>query len=156
MRAVRPNISLSSDFIVGFPGETAEDFEKTMKLIDEVGFDASFSFLYRSRPGRPAAELHDDTPHEVRLERLTRLQKRIDELAQDVSQAMVGTVQRVLIEGLSRKDENELAGRTDNNRIVNFSGGSSNSSRLIHQFIDVRITSALPHSLRGEIVTRET
>ena len=156
LRAARPDLSLSSDFIVGFPGETAEDFEKTMKLIDEVGFDASFSFLYSSRPGTPAAELHDDTPHEVRLERLTRLQKRIDELAQDVSQAMVGTVQRVLIEGLSRKDENELAGRTDNNRIVNFSGGSSNSSRLIHQFIDVRITSALPHSLRGEIVTRET
>ena len=156
LRAARPDLSLSSDFIVGFPGETAEDFEKTMKLIDEVGFDASFSFLYSSRPGTPAAELHDDTPHEVRLERLTRLQKRIDELAQDVSQAVVGTVQRVLIEGLSRKDENELAGRTDNNRIVNFSGGSSNSSRLIHQFIDVRITSALPHSLRGEIVTRET
>ena len=156
LRAARPDLSLSSDFIVGFPGETAEDFEKTMKLIDEVGFDASFSFLYSSRPGTPAAELHDDTPHEVRLERLMRLQKRIDELAQDVSQAMVGTVQRVLIEGLSRKDENELAGRTDNNRIVNFSGGSSNSSRLIHQFIDVRITSALPHSLRGEIVTRET
>ena len=156
LRAARPDLSLSSDFIVGFPGETAEDFEKTMKLIDEVGFDASFSFLYSSRPGTPAAELHDDTPHEVRLERLMRLQKRIDELAQDVSQAMVGTVQRVLIEGLSRKDENELAGRTDNNRIVNFSGGSSNSSRLIHQFIDVRITSALPHSLRGEIMTRET
>ena len=156
LRAARPDLSLSSDFIVGFPGETAEDFEKTMKLIDDVGFDASFSFLYSERPGTPAAELRDDTPHEIRLERLMRLQKRIDELAQEVSQAMVGTVQRVLVEGLSRKDENELAGRTDNNRIVNFSGGSANSARLIHQFVDVRITSALPHSLRGEIVTRET
>ena len=156
LRAARPDLSLSSDFIVGFPGETAEDFEKTMKLINDVGFDASFSFLYSERPGTPAAELRDDTPHEVRLERLMRLQKRIDELAQEVSQAMVGTVQRVLVEGLSRKDENELAGRTDNNRIVNFAGGSTNSAHLVHQFVDVRITSALPHSLRGEIVTRES
>jgi len=154
LRAARPDLSLSSDFIVGFPGETAEDFEKTMKLIDEVGFDASFSFLYSARPGTPAAELHDDTPHEVRLERLMRLQARIEELAHTVSQAMVGTVQRVLVEGLSRKDENELAGRTDNNRIVNFAGGSASSARLVHQFVDVRITSALPHSLRGEIVIK--
>jgi tRNA-2-methylthio-N6-dimethylallyladenosine synthase len=156
LRAARPDLSLSSDFIVGFPGETAEDFEKTMKLIDEVGFDASFSFLYSARPGTPAAELHDDTPHEVRLERLMRLQARIEELAHTVSQAMVGTVQRVLVEGLSRKDENELAGRTDNNRIVNFVGGSATSARLIHQFVDLRITSALPHSLRGEIVIQES
>ena len=156
LRAARPDLSLSSDFIVGFPGETAEDFEKTMKLIDEVGFDASFSFLYSARPGTPAAELHDDTPHEVQLERLMRLQARIEELAQVVSQAMVGTVQRVLVEGLSRKDENELAGRTDNNRIVNFVGGSATSARLVHQFVDVRITSALPHSLRGDIVTAES
>ena len=152
LRAVRPDLSLSSDFIVGFPGETAEDFEKTMKLIDDVGFDASFSFLYSARPGTPAAELHDDTPHEVQIERLMRLQKRIEDLAQVVSQAMVGTVQRVLVEGLSRKDENELAGRTDNNRIVNFVG----SPRLVHRFVDVLITSALPHSLRGEIQTRES
>ena len=152
LRAARPDLSLSSDFIVGFPGETAEDFEKTMKLIDEVGFDASFSFLYSSRPGTPAAELHDDTPHELKLERLMRLQARIEELAQVVSQSMVGTVQRVLVEGLSRKDENELAGRTDNNRIVNFVG----MPRLVHRFVDVRITSALPHSLRGEIVTSES
>ncbi|MBP8277978.1 MAG: tRNA (N6-isopentenyl adenosine(37)-C2)-methylthiotransferase MiaB [Propionivibrio sp.] len=152
LRSVRPNISLSSDFIVGFPGETAEDFEKTMKLIDDIGFDASFSFLYSARPGTPAAELHDDTPREVHTERLMRLQARIEELAQAVSQAMVGTVQRVLVEGLSKKDDNELAGRTDNNRIVNFVG----NPRLVHQFVDVRITAALPHSLRGEILTRES
>ena len=156
LRVARPDLSLSSDFIVGFPGETAEDFEKTMKLIDDVGFDASFSFLYSARPGTPAAELHDDTPHEIQLERLMRLQKRIEEQAQSVSQAMVGTIQRVLVEGLSRKNENELAGRTDNNRIVNFVGGSANSARLIHNFVDLRITSALPHSLRGEILTQET
>ena len=152
LRAARPDLSLSSDFIVGFPGETADDFEKTMKLIDDVGFDASFSFLYSARPGTPAAELADDTPHELKIERLMRLQKRIEDLAQGVSEAMVGSVQRVLVEGLSRKDENELAGRTDNNRIVNFVG----NPRLAHRFVDVRITSALPHSLRGEIVTRES
>ncbi|MBL0166889.1 MAG: tRNA (N6-isopentenyl adenosine(37)-C2)-methylthiotransferase MiaB [Propionivibrio sp.] len=156
LRAARPDLSLSSDFIVGFPGETAEDFEKTMTLIDEVGFDASFSFLYSARPGTPAAELHDDTPHAVQIERLMRLQARIEELAQTVSQAMVGTVQRVLVEGLSRKDGNELAGRTDNNRIVNFAGGSAHSERLIHRFVDLLITGALPHSLRGEIMTRES
>jgi tRNA-2-methylthio-N6-dimethylallyladenosine synthase len=156
LRAVRPDLSLSSDFIVGFPGETEADFEKTMTLIDDIGFDASFSFLYSSRPGTPAAELSDDTPAALKTERLMRLQKRIDELAQAVSQAMVGTVQRVLVEGLSKKSDNELAGRTDNNRIVNFAGGSTHSARLIHRFIDVRITSALPHSLRGEIVTRES
>ena len=152
LRAARPDLSLSSDFIVGFPGETAEDFEKTMKLIDDVGFDASFSFVYSSRPGTPAAELTDDTPQEFKLERLMRLQKRIDDLAQDVSLAMVGSIQRVLVEGLSKKDDTELAGRTDNNRIVNFVG----YPRLVHSFVDVRITSSLPHSLRGEIVTRET
>ncbi len=156
LRVARPDLSLSSDFIVGFPGETADDFEKTMKLIDEVGFDASFSFLYSSRPGTPAAELTDDTPHELKIERLMRLQKRIEELAQVVSQSMVGTVQRVLVEGLSKKDDSELAGRTDNNRVVNFIGGSASSARLVHRFIDVRITSSLPHSLRGEIVTRES
>ena len=152
LRAARPDISLSSDFIVGFPGETAEDFEKTMKLIDDVGFDASFSFLYSARPGTPAAELHDDTPHAVLIERLMRLQKRIEDLAQAVSQSMVGTVQRVLVEGFSRKDENELAGRTDNNRIVNFKG----QPRLLHRFVEVKITAALPHSLRGEIRVQES
>ena len=152
LRAARPDISLSSDFIVGFPGETAEDFEKTMKLIDDIGFDASFSFVFSPRPGTPAAEMHDDTPREVQIERLTRLQRRIEELAQVVSQSMVGTVQRVLVEGLSKKDEHELAGRTDNNRVVNFQG----NPRLVNRFIDVRITSAMPHSLRGEVVTRES
>ena len=152
LRAARSDLSLSSDFIVGFPGETAEDFEKTMKLIDDIGFDASFSFVYSSRPGTPAAELTDDTPQELKLERLMRLQKRIDDLAQDVSQSMVGSIQRVLVEGLSKKDDTELAGRTDNNRIVNFVG----YPRLVHSFVDVRLTSSLPHSLRGEIVTRET
>ena len=155
LRAARPDISLSTDFIVGFPGETDEDFEKTMKLIDDVEFDASFSFIYSPRPGTPALELDDSTPAEVKSARLSRLQKRIDELAQVVSKAMVGTVQRVLVEGTSKKDANELAGRTDNNRIVNFAGGSANSTRLINTFVDVRITSALSHSLRGEIVIRE-
>ena len=155
LRAARPDISLSTDFIVGFPGETDEDFEKTMKLIDDVEFDASFSFIYSPRPGTPALELDDSTPAEVKSARLSRLQKRIDELAQVVSKAMVGTVQRVLVEGTSKKDANELAGRTDNNRIVNFAGGSANSARLIDTFVDVRITSALSHSLRGEIVIRE-
>ena len=152
LRAARPDLSLSSDFIVGFPGETAEDFENTMKLIEDVRFDASFSFIYSPRPGTPAAELADDTPPEVKLERLQRLQQRIDAFAQEVSQAMVGSVQRVLVEGLSKKDERELAGRTDNNRIVNFEG----QARLTGRFVDVRITAALPHSLRGEIVTRES
>ena len=152
LRAARPDLSLSSDFIVGFPGETADDFEKTMKLIDDVRFDASFSFVYSARPGTPAAELSDDTPQELKIERLMRLQKRIDELAQEVSAAMVGTVQRVLVEGPSKKDETELAGRTDNNRVVNFIG----NPRLTHRFADVRITSAMPHSLRGEIVTRQS
>ena len=151
LRAARPDLSLSSDFIVGFPGETAEDFEKTMVLIDEIGFDNSFSFVYSSRPGTPAAELSDDTPHELKIERLMRLQARIEEQAQAISQSMVGSVQRVLVESLSRKDANELAGRTDNNRIVNFVG----NSRLIHQFVDVLIVGSLPHSLRGEIVVKE-
>jgi tRNA-2-methylthio-N6-dimethylallyladenosine synthase len=152
LRAARPDISLSTDFIVGFPGETEEDYEKTMKLIDDVGFDASFSFIYSTRPGTPAAELPDDTPAELKTARLMRLQKRIDELASAVSESMVGSVQRVLVEGLSKKNDAELAGRTDNNRIVNFVG----NPRLIHSFADVRITAALPHSLRGEIVTRES
>mgnify|MGYP002776346677 FL=1 len=151
LRAARPDISLSSDFIVGFPGETDDDFEKTMKLIEEVGFDNSFSFVYSPRPGTPALDLDDSTPAEVKSARLSRLQKRIDEQAQVISQAMVGSVQRVLIEGTSRKDANELAGRTDNNRIVNFVG----NPRLIDSFVEVRITAALAHSLRGEIVIRD-
>ena len=151
LRAVRPNISLSTDFIVGFPGETDGDFEKTMALIEDVGFDASFSFIFSARPGTPAVDLPDHTSAEVKSARLMRLQKRIDEQAQVISQSMMGSVQRVLVEGLSKKNTQELAGRTDNNRVVNFVG----HSRLIHRFVDVRITSVLPHSLRGEVVTGE-
>ena len=151
LRTARPDISLSSDFIVGFPGETDEDFEKTMKLIDDVGFDNSFSFVYSPRPGTPALDLDDTTPPEVKSARLNRLQKRIDEQAQVISKAMVGSVQRVLVEGTSRKDVLEMAARTDNNRIVNFAG----NPRLINTFVNVRITDALPHSLRGEIVIHE-
>ena len=156
LRAVRPDISLSTDFIVGFPGETEADFEATMKLIDEVGFDASFSFLYSPRPGTPAAELADDTPQDVKAQRLKRLQKRIEAQAQAISAAMVGTVQRILVEGAAKKDAAELAGRTDNNRIVNFAGAARATERLVGRFVDITITAALPHSLRGEIVTRES
>ncbi len=151
LRAARPDLSLSSDFIVGFPGETAEDFEKTMQLVEEVGFDTSFSFLFSPRPGTPAAEIADDTPQELKSQRLARLQKRIEQQAFLISQAMVGSVQRVLVEGRAKKDADELAGRTANNRVVNFKG----SPRQIGQFIDVTITAALPHSLRGEVVVRE-
>ena len=155
LRVARPDISLSSDFIVGFPGETDEDFEKTMRLIDDVGFDTSFSFIYSPRPGTPAVEMDDTTPAGVKSARLSRLQKRIEEQAQAIGQAMVGSVQRVLVEGRSKKDATELAGRTDNNRVVNFVGGPAGSARLIDTFVDVRITRALPHSLRGEIVILE-
>ena len=152
LRAARPDISMSTDFIVGFPGETDDDFEKTMKLIEDVGFDASFSFVYSARPGTPAVELTDDTPQDVKLARLSRLQKRIDEQSQAISQSMMGSIQRVLVESVSKKDPNELAARTDNNRIVNFVG----QPRLIGQFIDLKITGVFPHSLRGEVVTRES
>ena len=155
LRAARPDISLSTDFIVGFPGETETDFEATMKLIEEVGFDASFSFLYSPRPGTPAAELADDTPSEVKTQRLMRLQKRIEAQASAISAAMVGSVQRILVEGASKKDATELAGRTDNNRIVNFAGPSY-AGRLTGRFVDVLITAALPHSLRGEALLRES
>jgi len=155
LRAARSDISLSSDFIVGFPGETDEDFEKTMRLIDDVGFDTSFSFIYSPRPGTPAVEMDDTTPAEVKSARLSRLQKRIEEQAQAIGQAMVGSVQRVLVEGRSKKDATELAGRTGNNRVVNFVGGPAGSARLVDTFVDVRITRALPHSLRGEIVILE-
>jgi len=148
LKAARPDLSLSSDFIIGFPGETEEDFEKTMRLIEELNFDASFSFLYSPRPGTPAAEMADDTPPEMKIRRLTRLQKTIEAQALKISRAMVGTTQHVLVEGHARKDVSELAGRTDNNRVVNFAGNED----LIGRFIDVTITAALPHSLRGEIV----
>ncbi len=150
LRNVRPGISLSSDFIVGFPGESAEDFERTMALVDEVGFDASFSFVYSKRPGTPAADLADDTAQEVKLERLARLQAAINANAARISETMVGSVQRILVEGPSRKDAGELMGRTENNRIVNFPAGPG-SSRLLGRLVDVRITRALPHSLRGTV-----
>ncbi|MCM2327497.1 MAG: tRNA (N6-isopentenyl adenosine(37)-C2)-methylthiotransferase MiaB [Lysobacter sp.] len=147
LRAVRPDISLSSDFIVGFPGETEADFAQTMKLVEDVRFDGSFSFIYSPRPGTPASDLPDDTPHAAKLERLQRLQKRLQELSEEYSRAMVGTRQRVLVEGPSRKDGAELAGRTDNNRVVNFPG----PARLVGRFVDVDIVRAYPHSLRGAV-----
>ena len=151
LRAVRPAISLSSDFIVGFPGETEDDFAKTMKLIDEVGFDSSFSFVFSPRPGTPAAALADDTPQALKLERLRVLQARIEEQARAIGAARLGTRQRVLVEGPSRKDASELMGRTECNRIVNFKG----PARLVGQMIDLTITTALPHSLRGEVQVLE-
>jgi len=151
LRSVRPDVSLSSDFIVGFPGETEADFEQTMKLVQNLKFDNSFSFIYSARPGTPAANLHDDTPQTVKLQRLQRLQAEIEAEAQRISQYMVGSVQRILVEGPSRKNAAELMGRTENNRIVNFPG----QPRLVGQLIDVRITQALPHSLRAEVVTQE-
>ncbi len=148
LRAARPDLHLSSDFIVGFPGETDADFEATMKLIEDVGFDYSFSFVYSARPGTGASYLPDDTPAEVKQTRLERLPARIEAMGFENSRKMVGTSQRVLIEGHSKKDPKQLAGRTDNNRIVNFDG----PAELIHRFATVRITEALPHSLRGELV----
>jgi len=148
LRAARPDLHLSSDFIIGFPGETDADFEATMKLIQDVGFDYSFSFIFSPRPGTGASYMEDDTPHEVKAARLERLQALLEKQGFENSQKMVGTSQRVLVEGHSRKDAHQLAGRTDNNRIVNFDG----PAELIHQFTTVKITEALPHSLRGEIV----
>ena len=146
------DMALSSDFIVGFPGETDADFDKTMKLIEDVGFDASFSFIYSARPGTPAANLADDTPQAVKLQRLQELQAAIEANARRIGQSRVGTRQRILVEGPSRRDASELMGRTECNRIVNFAG----ADRLIGQMIDVRITRAYPHSLRGEVLTDET
>ncbi|HSN70212.1 MAG TPA: tRNA (N6-isopentenyl adenosine(37)-C2)-methylthiotransferase MiaB [Steroidobacteraceae bacterium] len=148
LRAVRPDISISSDFIVGFPGETERDFEATMNLIAEVGFDQSFSFIYSRRPGTPAASLPDDVPHAQKQQRLELLQARINQQARAISDRMVGTVQRVLVERPARKNPAQLAGRTENMRWVNFDGPSS----LIDQFADVLITEALPNSLRGRLV----
>ena len=155
LRAVRPDLSLSSDFIVGFPGETDADFDKTMRLIAELDFDASFSFIYSRRPGTPAADLPDDTPHEVKLARLQALQALIEANQRRVSEAMVGTVQRVLVEGPARKDPADLMGRTDNNRIVNFAGGPQ-AARLVGRMIDVTITQAYAHSLRGAVAVRDS
>jgi len=151
LRAVRPGISLSSDFIVGFPGETEDDFARTMKLIDDVGYDSSFSFVFSPRPGTPAAALHDDTPQEVKLRRLQHLQATIEASARRIGASRVGTVQRILVEGPSRKDPAELMGRTECNRIVNFKG----RPRLVGQMVEVTITAALPHSLRGEVVVHD-
>jgi tRNA-2-methylthio-N6-dimethylallyladenosine synthase len=151
LRQVRPGISLSTDFIVGFPGETADDFERTMALIEELRFDGSFSFVYSRRPGTPAADLADDTPQGVKLERLARLQAAINAESERISAGMVGTRQRILVEGPSKKNSSDLMGRTENNRIVNFPGGP-NAARLVGQVMFVTITRALPHSLRGSAV----
>ncbi|VVE63514.1 (dimethylallyl)adenosine tRNA methylthiotransferase [Pandoraea anapnoica] len=153
LRQVRPEMSMSSDFIVGFPGETEEDFDKLMAMIHEIGYDTSFSFIYSPRPGTPAANLQDDTPREVKLRRLQHLQAVIEENAARISQSMVGSRQRILVEGVSRKDPNELQGRTENNRVVNFPAPEAQRAALIGQMTDVVITFAYPHSLRGELVT---
>ncbi|MCH7898056.1 MAG: tRNA (N6-isopentenyl adenosine(37)-C2)-methylthiotransferase MiaB [Proteobacteria bacterium] len=151
LRKVRPTLSLSSDFIVGFPGETDGDFEALMNLIAEIGFDQSFSFIYSPRPGTPAASLADDTPVEVKKERLRILQQRVNQQAMDISRGMIGSTQRVLVEKLSRKSANQVAGRTENMRWVNFDGNES----MIGQFVDVVISEALPNSLRGRLVRDE-
>lgn len=152
LREIRPNISLSSDFIIGFPGETDQDFAATMKLIEDIGFDHCFSFIYSQRPGTPAASLSDDVDMAVKKERLQILQRRILEMAHQISADMVGTTQRVLVEKPSRKSADEMSGRTENNRVVNFIGDTS----LIGKFVDVNITQALPNSLRGEVVAVES
>ena len=148
LRALRPDISISSDFIIGFPGETADDFARTMQLIEEIAFDQSFSFVYSRRPGTPAASLPDDTPDEVKKQRLQILQHRINQQAAAISQGMVGQIHQVLVTGLSRKDPGELQGRTENNRVVNFAAAERN---LIGTFVPMRIREALPNSLRGEL-----
>jgi tRNA-2-methylthio-N6-dimethylallyladenosine synthase len=148
LKRARPGISLSSDFIVGFPGETEADFAQLLRLVEEVGFDASFSFVFSPRPGTPAAALHDDTPQEVKLARLQRLQALLETQVRAISNSRVGTRQRILVEGPSRKDPAELMGRTECNRIVNFKG----PAQCIGEMLDVMITQALPHSLRGEPV----
>ncbi|RJF99448.1 tRNA (N6-isopentenyl adenosine(37)-C2)-methylthiotransferase MiaB [Noviherbaspirillum saxi] len=154
LREVRPNISVSSDFIVGFPGETEADFDALMKLINDIGYDTSFSFVFSPRPGTPAANLADDTPYEVKLKRLQHLQATIEANARRISQDMVGSVQRILVEGPSKKDPQELQGRTENNRVVNFSAGP-HPERLVGQLVDVTIVQAFPYSLRGELVIKQ-
>ena len=155
LRAIRPDMAMSSDFIVGFPGETDDDFTKMMKLIVDVGFDNSFSFIFSPRPGTPAANLHDDTPHEVKLKRLQQVQAAIEGNMKRISESRFGTVQRILVEGPSRKNPQELAGRTECNRVVNLPGGP-NAQRLVGQLIDVKITQAMPHSLRGEVLLKDS
>ena len=151
LKKARPGISIATDIIVGFPGETAEDFEETMKLVEDVGFDASFSFVFSPRPGTPAARLPDDTPYEVKIERLQRLQAAIDAHAQRISESMLGNHERVLVLGPARRGEGYLMARTDNNRIVNFPG----SPELINRMVTVRITEVYPHSLGGELVQED-
>lgn len=151
LRQIRPNISLSSDFIVGFPNESDEDFAATMQLIEDIGYDHSFSFIYSQRPGTPAAAFPDDVAMATKKARLQRLQQRITEMASAISQAMVGTTQRILVEGHSKKDPEELAGRTENNRVVNFKA----HPRLIGEFVDVRIIQAFSNSLKGKLLIRE-
>ncbi|PWQ98262.1 tRNA (N6-isopentenyl adenosine(37)-C2)-methylthiotransferase MiaB [Leucothrix arctica] len=151
LREVRPDISLSSDFIIGFPGETDQDFEDTMKLIEDIGYDHSFSFIYSQRPGTPAASLQDDVPMDVKKARLQRLQDRINEMATSISQEMLGSVQRVLVGHVSKKDTAELSGKTENNRSVTFLG----DPRLIGRFVDVKVTEAYRNSLKGEVIAVE-
>jgi tRNA-2-methylthio-N6-dimethylallyladenosine synthase len=151
LRAIRPDMAISSDFIVGFPGETEDDFQRMMQLIDDIGFDNSFSFIFSPRPGTPAANLPDDTPHEVKLRRLQALQAVIDTNIRAISARRVGTLQRILVEGVSKRDADELMGRTECNRVVNFKG----APRLIGQLVNVRITEAMHYSLRGEVTLRE-
>jgi tRNA-2-methylthio-N6-dimethylallyladenosine synthase len=150
LRAIRPDMAMSSDFIVGFPGETEDDFNKMMKLIDEIGFDNSFSFIFSPRPGTPAANLHDDTPHEIKLRRLQHLQGVINANITRISESRLGTVQRILVEGASKRDAGELMGRTECNRVVNFVG----QPRLVGQLVGVRITETRSYTLRGEVVTK--
>ncbi|MDT7519449.1 tRNA (N6-isopentenyl adenosine(37)-C2)-methylthiotransferase MiaB [Rhodoferax sp. TBRC 17660] len=152
LRAIRPDMSISSDFIVGFPGETDEDHAKMMKLIHDIGFDNSFSFIFSPRPGTPAANLHDDTPHDVKLARLQELQAAINANIATISNQRLGTVQRILVEGGSKRDNGELMGRTECNRVVNFAG----NPRLIGQLVDVTITETRSYTLRGEVLTTET
>jgi len=151
LREARPDLSLSSDFIIGFPGETDRDFEQLMNLIAEVGFDQSFSFVFSARPGTPAASLSDDTPHDVKKKRLQILQARINQQALEISRGMVGTTQRVLVEKLSKKSDRQVSGRTENNRWVNFDADPS----VIGNFVDVVITEALPNSLRARLANKE-
>ena len=151
VRAIRPNLAMSSDFIIGFPGETDAEFEDTMRLIDQVKFDMSFSFIYSARPGTPAADLLDDTPYEVKHDRLQRLQSVINDHAKHISHNMVGTTEKVLVEGLSTRDPSELFGRVENNRIVNFKVPTGTRSRLIGQMIDVNITDVMGITLRGDV-----
>lgn len=151
LRTVRPDIILSSDFIVGFPGETENDFEKTMQLIRDVGFDQSFSFVYSERPGTPAADLPDETPKEIKFARLHKLQALVNEQAREISQSMLGTVQQVLVTGPSKRNPDELSGKVANNRTVNFLG----QPRLIGQMVNVRITDVMVHTLRGDIIIKE-